>query len=115
MRNTDENADYDRRQYQRMLDLIARYQEGEIVIRILVDNLDALRQALTNPSKPWIERFEHLWGVLEDAYAVMLDNKETQLNPTLERIVDQALVNLVPLIKNEVDLHDGRSTSGNHN
>lgn len=96
-------------QYLRMLDLISAYREGTIGLPTLVDNLDALRNALMSPPKPWLEQFEHLWGVLEDVYAVMLDNKETRLSNIHQRLVEQSLNDLFPLIQREIDL-SGRNT-----
>ncbi|MDH5641410.1 MAG: hypothetical protein OEY28_08965 [Nitrospira sp.] len=101
------NADYDRRQYQRMLDLVLAYQKGAIGLAALVDNLDALRRALNSPSRVWLEQFEHLWGVLEDVYAVMLDNKETELRGVNSKLVNQSLNDLPALIQSAIDsLHE---------
>jgi hypothetical protein len=103
---SDLEPNHNSRQYKQMLHLIATYREGRVSLQALVDNLDALRRALESPSRPWLEQFEHLWGMLEDVHAVMLDRTETKQSLSDQRIVTQALDNLVPLIQREMDAQD---------
>jgi hypothetical protein len=94
---------YDLRQYRRMLDHVEAYKSGVLNLQGLVDNLDALRSALVSPSKPWLDQFEHQWGILEDVYAVMQDNKEAKITDLHAQLVAQSLDKLEPLIKRQLN------------
>ena len=64
--------DHNERQYRLMLSQLARFDEGQITLDVLVDDLEGLLNALEGISSSWKQTFLHEWGKLEDerAYAV---------------------------------------------
>lgn len=98
--STDE---YNLRQYLLMLRTLQLYKDGSISFGHLISNLSALLGALKEPKEYWVEKFQSLWGKLEDTYAVMLDEGRTQFNDFDRQLVERALSDLEPLIKTEAD------------
>ena len=66
-------SEYDRRQYRLILDRLGAFAHGRITLRMLIDDLRSLAEALEYPSKSWKEDFMSEWWTLEQVYAVGID------------------------------------------
>lgn len=97
----ESDAEYNARQYRLMLRVLHDYQHGVIKLGRLVSDLDALRDALQNPSQSWLGEFESAWGKLEDVYAVMLDEGRAEFDETDRRLISEALSKLTSLIDSQ--------------
>ncbi len=95
---------YDFRQYQRMLQTIARYQNDEIALDQLIGNLEALGDTLQNKSESWLEMFEPSWGVLEDVHSVMLYEGREDLYEEDRKLIQNALKRLRTAIKGQMSI-----------
>ena len=78
-------SEHDQRQYRLMLGQLTKFEEGQIRLDTLVDDLDGLLNALDGVSNSWKQTFRHEWGKLEDerAYALfknlqVLDQQTSQ-------------------------------------
>jgi hypothetical protein len=68
-------SDYDNRQYRLMLDQIEDFKSNRIDLKHLINGLESLLCVLEKPDADWKTKFRKKWGVLEEVYAVALDQK----------------------------------------
>jgi hypothetical protein len=99
---SESDLEYDLRQYKLMLSAIHDYQRGTVKLGRLISDLDALRDALQNPSQSWLGEFESAWGKLEDVYAGMLDEERTQFDETDRRLINEGVSKLTSLIESKI-------------
>ena len=56
--------EFDERQYRLMLAQLTKFEEGQIMLDALVDNLEGLLNALEGTPASWKQTFLHEWGKL---------------------------------------------------
>lgn len=69
-------TEFDQRQYALMSDHLRWYQEGRIGLGSLIAGLEALLNSLLAADEGWKNEFLTTWGILEEVYAVALDQVE---------------------------------------
>jgi hypothetical protein len=87
-------SEHNERQYHLMLSQLTKFDEGEIALDALVNDLEGLLNALEGISTSWKDAFLHQWGKLEDesAYALfktfqVLDEETSErIRPTVSRL-----------------------------
>lgn len=89
--------EYNLRQFNLMQKVIAEYETGTSTLGILVSSLEALRFALEDEDV-FVDKFEPLWGKLEDIYAVMLDEERLFPDSTDNTILNNSLSKIKILI-----------------
>ncbi len=86
---------YDRRQYELMLDRLRAFARGAMSLRKLVEDLRSLADALERPAPVWKEDFLSDWWTLEQVYAAAIDRDELDRLPAESQIlVDGAVAAL---------------------
>ena len=80
-------SEKDQRQYRLMLEKIGSFEQGEIRLESLVEDLDGLLNVLEEPASSWREAFLHEWGNLEDerAFAIFKNTKQFD-NDAIQRL-----------------------------
>jgi hypothetical protein len=82
-----EMSKHDQRQYRLMLGQLTKFEEGQIRLDTLVDDLVGLLNALDGVSNSWKQTFLHEWGKLEDERAYALyENLQILDQETSQRI-----------------------------
>lgn len=66
-------TDYDMRQINFMTELVDSYERKELNLITLIDKLRALLDCLQNVNFEWKQRVHENWFILEQIYAVSLD------------------------------------------
>ncbi len=90
-------SDYDNRQYDRMLEQIRNFESKRIDLKHLTNGLESLLCALEEADAAWKSEFQSKWGVLEEVYAVALDQKR-QLTKDDWKLIDTAIQNMKQLL-----------------
>ncbi len=90
-------SDYNNRQYRRMLDQINDFRSKRIDLKHLINGLESLLCALEQADAGWKSEFQSNWGVLEEVYAVSLDQKR-QLTKNDWRLLNTAVEDIKQLI-----------------
>src|SRR5215212_2967614 len=93
------NSAYDQRQYNRMLDLLEAYERKHISLGTLIGNLEALLESLERVSANWPNSFLREWGVLEEIYAVALDQGATRLEDQDLQLIGDTTAKLKNLVR----------------
>src|SRR5579862_300237 len=89
-------------QYRLMLERIAAFEDGQIRIDQLVNDLEGLLNTLENPDLPWKQSFLHEWGALEDVRAVALFKREIHFNDSTTKLLQAACAQLRTLVLNKL-------------
>lgn len=92
-------TEYNHRQINMILDRIKWYENNEISLRKLVDDLEALFNVLENKDKNFENKFFAHWVPLEIIYSCMLSDKRQSLDEEDKKDVKKSLVNLKELIQ----------------
>ena len=99
----DSEQDYNRRQFRLMERLLEQYQAGEIKLSQLINDLEALNDALQNPTEEWLSEFEPAWGALEDVYAAMLAEGRSTLSEEVDRpLIEKSVSRLSSHIRSQL-------------
>lgn len=102
-------SERERRQYQLMVDRLRKFQEGQLHLGTLVDDLDALWWQLEETADEWKEAFREEWGVLEEVHAGVRNRADKTLAPDELWLVQQAIVKITALLR-DVGAGTGRET-----
>ncbi len=94
---------YNQRQMDMMLDRINWYEKGEISLKRLVNDLEALFNVLENKDKNFEEKFFSYWAPLEIIYSFMVCEKRKSLDEKDTNDVNSALKKLKKLIGSYYD------------
>jgi hypothetical protein len=90
-------SDYDWRQYHRIRQKIAGFEQGDIPIHHFIADLKGLMAAMEKPDADWIQAFHDQWACLEENYATSLVKKLP--SPTAsDQIVRHALTAMTRLL-----------------
>src|SRR5258706_1317508 len=98
----DKETNFNRRQYERMLEKIERFESEKIEINSLIADLEALILALRDVPDDWRHQLQSTWAVLEDTYAVAQDDGKTVFAPQDLASINSAILKLKELIKRGV-------------
>ncbi len=96
------NKNYDQRQYALMIARIDDYRHGHIGIEKLVNDLEALIDVLEEVSEDWRSLLYSNWGILEEVYAVALDQEVTTLSQADNSLIAEGLNILEKMINDEL-------------
>lgn len=66
-------SEYDQRQYRLMLHELKQFENGEIHLDTLVDDLESLLAMLQQAEPGWKDEFLESWAYLDDERAIALD------------------------------------------
>jgi hypothetical protein len=105
-------SDHDERQYRLMLSQLARFDESQITLGVLVDDLEGLLNALEGISSSWKQTFLHEWGKLEDERAYALFKNLQVLDQETSERIRPVLSRLKLLILEKIDDPADRRRSG---
>ena len=95
MSRIDTVIEYDRRQYDLMLDRLRAFTRGAVSLRKLIEDLRSLAEALEDPPLGWKEDFLSDWWTLEQVYAVAVDRDELDnLSAESQVLIDGAVAAL---------------------
>lgn len=92
-------AAFDRRQLSIMLETIRQFRDGEINIAQLINNLESLLDVLRDIPDPWRNAFRSKWAVLEQIYAVALDEGVRFLDAKRSQEVEVALEDISAMVR----------------
>jgi hypothetical protein len=81
--------DYDRRQYISMEEMLGRYEQRGIDLGSLIAGLESLLQCLELADEEWKNQFRSKWGILEEVYAVALDQIEQGAPENIGTILEE--------------------------
>jgi hypothetical protein len=70
-------SEYDKRQYQRMVDQIRDFESKRVDLKHIINGLDALLSALEQADAGWKSEFQRNWGVLEEVICSRARQKKT--------------------------------------
>jgi len=90
--------EYNKRQLHLMNSEIMRFDNGSIDLRRLITSLEGLLGALDNFDANRKNALLRQWGVLEEVYAVTLDNRQTSVSRENELLVKGAISEITKLI-----------------
>ena len=99
---TDDDTDYDQRQYKMMLSRVQAFLAGQLSLGKTVDDLDALLNAVRRVDVPWKESFQHQWGKLEDIRAAAIDESFKGFSDAVKQRLIEAAVAVEKLIAGKV-------------
>ena len=100
------NQEYDRRQYQLMLEQILAYENKHLSLRSLTFRLEGLLEVLNDVSEEWVGVFYENWGVLELVHADMIDRNQTHLDKRHTTLISNALQELKQQIQAKLEIED---------
>ncbi len=95
-----ENILYNQRQYARILELIGSFETGKVSFDRLVRDIEALIMTMENISPDYKNILLSKWGILEEVYAVSMDQGLTEVSPEYQQTINSSLSDLCELIKN---------------
>jgi hypothetical protein len=93
-------SEYDRRQYELMLDQIQAYNAGKIQLGHLVSGLKSLSNVLENTSSDWDSDFFDNWLKLEMGNARLINEKLFELGAQEKVLIYKAVGRIKSLIDN---------------
>jgi hypothetical protein len=96
-------SDYDQKQYALMQSCISKFEQGDLNIKELIDNLEGLLSCLEQTSKDWRESFKSEWWTLEQIYANAAYRGQELLSPEDESFFYKAVDN-IKLLLQEISL-----------
>ena len=99
---SEPSSEYNLRQYRLMLTKLGQYRAGSFGLAQLVNDLEALGDALESPPESWRAEFEPAWGRLEDVHASLLAEGRSQPGELERELIEQSLSRLTSLIESEV-------------
>ena len=91
------------RQYKLMLERLEQFENDEIGLRRLIDDLSGLLGALNDIDEEWNDEFERTWGVLEDVYAGALSSGYKTLPDEDRKLIWTAVDKLAEMVKPRVE------------
>lgn len=92
-------SEHDRRQYRLMLERLALYKDDKIGVQTLITDLESLVTSLDDISPNWKDKFYEWWGILEEVYAVALDEGRVPSSREDLDLIDQAVDDIERLIQ----------------
>jgi hypothetical protein len=95
---TDMN-EHDQRQYQLMKQCIKGFEVGNLNLRVVIDSLKGLLNALEETSSAWKHSFNVEWWTLEEIYALASDREQEFLSQEDQEDVYKALENMKNLLE----------------
>jgi hypothetical protein len=106
-------SEYNERQYRLMLAQLKRFEEGQIRLNVLVDDLEGLLNRLEGLPNSWRQAFLHEWGKLEDerAYALSENLQAFDEDTTRRLLLATSRLKLLVLEKMDGPVDGGRSGS----
>lgn len=96
--------EFDERQFAKMREALASFRETPLSIgtlNALISTLDFLIVALQAPASTVIGRLRRSWGILEEVYAVALDEGQETLSGNDEKLIQNAMSELDVLLESE--------------
>ena len=88
-------TEYDARQLSLMDEKISQFRNGEIDFGVLVQDLEALLNALESADFGWKTAFHDEWFNLEQVYAVALDRGDNAVVLENEELISSTLLDPV--------------------
>jgi len=92
--------EFDLRQLTKMQQQISSYESGNIGLQVLINDLIFLRDALSEVEQEWEFEFTGYIVDLESAYSYALEKNSGKLEAISQKVVGDALPNLLTLIEN---------------
>jgi hypothetical protein len=93
----------ERRQLEGMLTQLTAFDAGQIDVAGLISSLEALFNALDEASSSWRAAFRKHWGVLEEVYAVAVDEGRSPTTSPERHLITQATQDLKRLIRTTLE------------
>ena len=106
-------SEYSERQYRLMLAQLTRFEEGQVRLNVLVDDLEGLLCSLEGLPNSWRQAFLREWGKLEDerAYALSENLKTFDEETSRRLLVATSRLKLLVLEKLDGPANGGRAGS----
>lgn len=99
-------SEYNERQYRLMLSHLRKFEEGQLKLDVLVDDLEGLLNYLDGIPNSWKQAFLHEWGKLEDERAYALSENLKAFDDETSRRLLLAASRLKLLILEKMDRAD---------
>jgi hypothetical protein len=96
-------SEYNQRQYRLMLERLNAFEQGQIRVGKLANDLEGLLNAIQGVPSSWRQTFLHDWGLLEDVRAVMLVEGMTSFDEATRRAISAAVSRLKLLVLGQID------------
>ena len=100
------DIEYDNRQLKLMIQKISAFEQGDLYLIYLIDDLDGLVKALTSHDQEWKKNFTSYWWDLEQVYAVAASEDRSYLDPDDKKIIEGAILELKKLINLKLTEYD---------
>lgn len=97
------DIDYDKRQLTIMIQKINDFEQGDLFLSSLINDLESLVYVLTSHDQEWKNTFIGYWWDLEQVIAVVMEEERSHLSTEEIRIVKEALEELTKMTKSKLD------------
>jgi hypothetical protein len=91
--------EHDQRQYLLMKQCIRGFEIGSLNLRVIIDSLKGLLNALQEPTLEWKDSFNREWWTLEEIYAFASDQEQEFLSQEDQDAVYKAIDNMKNLLE----------------
>ena len=98
MRLEKKMNEYDRRQYNLMKKCLHGFEIGNVDIRVLINSLRSLTNALQNPNGEWKRKFMHEWWTLEEIYSIASSREQSYLSKADSNDIYEAIDKMKQLL-----------------
>lgn len=98
----NQTSDREQRQFRLMVERIQDFRDGNASIGPVINDLEALLEALEETPEQWKEEFQQEWSVLEIRYAVALDRQQPLPGPE-DHDIPEALDRMEQLARSRLD------------
>lgn len=95
-------AELDQRHYQRMLAVLDRLDQGHAGLGHAIGDLAALIESVSELDEAGRNEFRQAWGLLEDVYAVNLDQGAPPLSADDRRLIARGVSTLRALVRSRL-------------
>ncbi len=103
-------SEYNLRQLDRLVKCINSFEEGNLSLSSLVSNIEGLIRALENFSLSQRNELIRKWGVLDEIFAVCLDENNRPLSTEERNLINRTLYELRELCFSLMGNHDPDKT-----
>lgn len=100
-------SDHDQRQYAHMRESISAFSNSEFTLQTLhavISSLEFFLQALEVKDTEWQNKFYREWGVLDEVYAISLDENLSQVRPENIQLIRRSIANIQAIIPVEANV-----------
>jgi hypothetical protein len=103
--------EYDERQYNLMMDRIQAFKGGKLYLSSLINDLNALLNALILPDEEWKDTFISFVNDIDALHAVAIDREKSFLSPESQVYVIEDVDRLEKMVSQKLAVYPNSSTT----